>query len=146
MIARRQVLPAPDTVINLIHSASQDNGISPEKVSVASQKSNPYSSSFATELIAWARSCHWPYSSFVRTSLLRTGPVGCGGVAYQAEVMTVSGPRFYGAHTEADTNVRGRPVQVLVCDTETEQVPGCNMAFRKKPLISFTARGRGVRL
>jgi len=49
MIARHQILRAPNRFIKVIHSAWQDNGITASKGSIASQRSNPDSSSFATE-------------------------------------------------------------------------------------------------
>jgi hypothetical protein len=81
MIARHQILRAPNRFIKVIHSTLQDNGITASKGSIASQKSNPDSSSFATE----------------------TGTRGgTGDVAYEAEdhrqvlqPMTLSGRRFY---------------------------------------------------
>ena len=55
--------------------------------------------------------------------------------------MGVGGPNIApsgdGRIADCVANAPGRPVQVLVSDTEAEHIPGCNMAFRRDALAAI---------
>jgi hypothetical protein len=70
---------------------------------------------------------HWLH--YLAWTFLHTDYVGVGGPNIA--------PPGDGAIADCLANAPGRPVHVLLSDTEAEHIPGCNMAFRRDALAAI---------
>jgi GT2 family glycosyltransferase len=81
------------------------------------------------EIIAYIDDDAYPdpdWLKYIAYTFMTTGYAGVGGPNFA--------PPGDGPIADCVANAPGRPVQVLLSDTEAEHIPGCNMAFKRSVL------------